>query len=210
LKQLLSLFLAVFIFSFSSFAQQQKLVQLSGLVLTSDSLMGIPFATVLIKGTGRGTITDYQGFFSLVAPKGDKIEFSCLGHKKMTVYIPDTLSKDKYSVIQLMTRDTFFLPETQIFPWPSKEQFKQAFLSLNVPDDDYERAKRNLERERLKELGQAMPMDANENVDYFFRKESYKYYYYGQVPPMNIFNPLAWAKFIEAWKNGDFKRKDKQ
>ena len=209
MKQFFSILFTFLLFSSFS-TQAQKLVQLSGLVLTSDSLMGIPFATVLIKGTGRGTVTDYQGFFSLVAAKGDKIEFSCVGHKSKVIEIPDSLTKEKYSIVQLMTRDTIFLPETQIFPWPSKEQFKQAFLSLNVPDDDYERAKRNLERERLKELGQAMPMDANENVDYFFRKESYKYYYYGQVPPMNIFNPLAWAKFIEAWKNGDFKRKDKQ
>jgi hypothetical protein len=209
LKHFISTALVILLFQGFSFGQQ-RLVQLSGLVLTSDSLMGIPFATVLIKGTGRGTITDYQGFFSLVANKGDVIEFSCVGHKSQTVYIPDTLSKEKYSVIQLLTRDTIYLPETQIFPWPSKEQFKQAFLSLQVPDDDYERAKRNLERERLKELGQAMPMDANENIDYFFRKESYKYYYYGQIPPMNIFNPLAWAKFIEAWKNGDFKRQNKK
>jgi hypothetical protein len=200
----------VLFFSFSSFAQQQQLIQFSGLVLTSDSLMGIPYATVLIKGTGRGTVTDYQGFFSLVAGKGDVIEFSCIGHRSSTIVIPDSLTKDKYSVIQLLTRDTIFLPETQIFPWPTKEQFKQAFMSLNIPDDDYERAKRNLERERLKELGLSMKMDANENIDYMFRRESYKYYYYGQVPPMNIFNPIAWAKFIEAWKKGEFKRQDKK
>jgi len=23
-----------------------------------------------------------------------------------------------------------------------------------------------------------------------------------------ILNPFAWAKFIQAWRNGDFKRKD--
>ena len=55
-----------------------------------------------------------------------------------------------------------------------------------------------------------MKLDANESADMYFRNESYKYYYYVQVPPMNIFNPLAWAKFIEAWKNGDFKRKEKK
>jgi hypothetical protein len=189
---------------------QPQLIQFSGLVLTSDSLMGIPYATILIKGTGRGTVTDYQGFFSLVAAKGDVIEFSCVGYRPSSVLIPDTLTDNKYSVIQLLTRDTIYLPETQIYPWPTKEQFKQAFLSLDIPDDDLERAKRNLERERLKELGMSMKMDANENIDYLFRRESYKYYYYGQVPPMNIFNPIAWAKFIEAWKRGEFKRQDKK
>lgn len=186
----------------------QKVLQLSGLVLTSDSLMGLPYATVLIKGTGRGTVTDYQGFFSLVVAKGDTIEFSCVGHRTNSFIVPDTLSLDRYSVIELLTRDTVYLPETQIFPWPTKEQFKQAFLSINIPEDDYERAKRNLDRDRMKEIGMSMKMDGKENADFYFRNESYKYYYYGQVPPMNIFNPLAWAKFIEAWKNGEFKRKE--
>jgi hypothetical protein len=208
LKYIFSLLPAILISV--ALSAQPQLIQFSGLVLTSDSLMGIPYATILIKGTGRGTVTDYQGFFSLVAAKGDVIEFSCVGYRPSSVLIPDTLTDNKYSVIQLLTRDTIYLPETQIYPWPTKEQFKQAFLSLDIPDDDLERAKRNLERERLKELGMSMKMDANENIDYLFRRESYKYYYYGQVPPMNIFNPIAWAKFIEAWKRGEFKRQDKK
>ena len=204
-KLFFQLFTAIIL---SANVSAQKVLQLSGLVLTSDSLMGLPYATVLIKGTGRGTVTDYQGFFSMVVAKGDVIEFSSIGHRTNSFIVPDTLWLDRYSVIELLTRDTFYLPETQIFPWPTKDQFKQAFLSINIPDDDYERAKRNLDRERMKELGMAMKMDGKENADYYFRNESYKYYYYGQVPPMNIFNPLAWAKFIEAWKNGDFKRKE--
>lgn len=204
------LVLLLFFFTSSLLSQQQKLIQFSGLVLTSDSLMGIPYATVLIKGTNRGTVTDYQGFFSLVAAKNDIVEFSCLGFQPAQVVIPDTLINDKYSVVQLLTRDTIYLPETQIFPWPTKEQFRQAFMTLNIPADDLERARRNLERERMRELGLSMKMDADENIDYLFRRDSYRYYYYGQVPPMNIFNPIAWAKFIDAWKRGDFKRQQKK
>jgi len=37
-----------------------------------------------------------------------------------------------------------------------------------------------------------------ENMSYFTAEEV----------PQNIFNPIAWAEFIEAWKRGDFKRKD--
>jgi hypothetical protein len=35
------------------------------------------------------------------------------------------------------------------------------------------------------------------------------YYAGGQIPPMNILNPFAWAQFFEAWKRGDFKRKSR-
>ncbi|GIV35139.1 MAG: hypothetical protein KatS3mg031_2674 [Chitinophagales bacterium] len=191
------------------FAQkdEDRLIQLSGLVLTSDSLIGIPYATIIIKHEGRGTLSNYDGFFSLVVLPGDSVKFSAVGFRPEIIAIPDTFSRKKYSVIQLLTQDTIYLPETIIYPWPTKEEFRKAFLSLNIPDDDLERARKNLERERLKEIGSVMAMDANEATDYYFRTEAQKFYYAGQMPPQNIFNPFAWAQFIEAWKRGDFRRK---
>jgi len=32
-------------------------------------------------------------------------------------------------------------------------------------------------------------------------------YWAGQLPPVSITNPLAWAQFFKALKDGDFKRK---
>lgn len=192
----------------TAFSQKtDKLVQLSGLILTSDSLMGIPYATVIIKHEARGTFSNYQGFFSLVAALGDSVRFTAVGYRDEVIVIPDTLSKGKYSIIQLLSQDTIYLPETVIYPWPTKEEFKQAFLTMNVPDDDLERARRNLEREKLKEVGETMQMDAKETTDYYYRAEATKFSYTGQLPPQNFFNPFAWAKFIEAWKRGDFKKK---
>ena len=205
------LFVLIFVFISSLiFAQepdQEKLIQLSGIVMTSDSLQAIPYTNIYHKGSGRGTVSNYKGFFSLVVQKGDTIVFSNIGFKKSLYVVPLDLSENKYSVIQLLTRDTINLAETIIYPWPTPEQFREAFLTLNIPDDDLERAKKNLERERMKEMSLAMGNDANEALDAYMRTESSKYYYYGQTPPMNIFNPFAWAKFIEAWKRGDYKKK---
>ncbi len=182
-------------------------MQLSGLVLTSDSLVGIPYATVIIKNERRGTMTNYQGFFSLVTMVGDTVQITAIGFKTEKFVVPDTLTKPRYSFVQLLTDTIFDLPETLIFPWPTKEEFRKAFLSLNIPDDDLARAKRNLEREKLKELGEILPYDGAETSSAFLRQEAQKFYYSGQLPPQNIFNPIAWAQFIEAWKRGDFKRK---
>ncbi len=184
-----------------------RFVQFSGVVMSSDSLRAIPYVNVIIKNVHRGTTSNYQGFFSFVSVKGDTILFSSMGYKEQEFVIPDTLAGDKYSVIQLMTRDTIYLPETIIYPWPTPEQFKEAFLSLTIPDDDLERAKKNLERERLKELGLAIGMDGDENSDYYLRQEAAKFYYAGQYPPLYIFDPLRWQEFFNAWSRGDFKRK---
>jgi hypothetical protein len=52
-----------------------------------------------------------------------------------------------------------------------------------------------------------LPSDGREAVNYQLRQQANKYYYAGQIPPMNILNPAAWADFIKSWKRGDYKRK---
>jgi hypothetical protein len=176
-------------------------------VLTSDSLIGVPYTTVIVKGTGRGTISNGQGFFSIVAEHGDELIFTSIGFVDGRYKISDTLASTRYSIVQLMTPDTIFLPETMVFPWPTKEQFREAFLSLNIPVGDIEIAKRNLEKQRLMELGETLAYDPSEVASLYLRSEATKFYYAGQAPPMNIFNPIAWSKFVQAWRNGDFKKK---
>lgn len=199
----------MFFFTFASFAQNdKKVVQFSGYVLTPDSLIGIPFVTIKVKNTNKGTISDPQGFFSFVGEAGDTVSFSSIGFKKSIYIIPNDLQSNKYSVVKLMAQDEVYIDTVTIYPWPSKDMFRQAFLSLQLEQSDVERAMKNLEREYLKEMGAAMPMDANENADNYLRAQAQKYYYAGgQVPPQNIFNVFAWAQFIEAWRRGDFKKK---
>lgn len=185
----------------------EPLVQFSGLVMTSDSLMAIPYASVYVQSSGIGTIANSRGFFTLVVHPGDTIIFSSVGFQKESYAVPADLTDQRYSVIQLMTRDTINLAETVVYPWPSKEQFREAFLSLQVPDDQLETARKNLEREKLKEMGEQLPTDANESLDQYARYQADRMYYYGQTPPMNIFSPLAWGQFIKAWKDGEFRKK---
>lgn len=183
------------------------LLQFSGVLLTRDSLEAIPFANILIKGTKRGTVSDYFGYYSFVAERGDTIQFSYLGFKDAYFVIPDSLDSKNYSLIQMMDGDTITLQEAVIYPWPTKEQFREAFLDLRLPEDDKQRAERNLARAEMKERMEYMGMDGSENFTYAMQQHGAQLYYAGQLPPNNLLNPLAWAKFIKAWKDGDFKRK---
>jgi len=189
-------------------AQHRNPVQFSGVVVTSDSLKPIPYTNIIIKNTSRGTTADFNGFFSFVALEGDELIFSAIGFKKAYFKIPDTLTKDRYSLIQALTNDTIMLSETVIHPWPSKEQFKQAFITLRVPDDDYEIAMKNLAMEDLKFMIREFKMDGSMNYRNYIEQQVNRIYYAGQLPPNNLLNPFAWAQFIKAWQNGDFKRKD--
>lgn len=188
--------------------KDHDLVQFSGLVVTGDSLIPVPFTNILIKNRRRGTSSDYHGFFSFVAHKGDTILFSAMGFKNSKYVIPDTITTRRYSMVQMMSSDTILLTETVIYPWPSREQFREAFIKTRPPDDDLVVAQRNLERLEMRDRARAMPMDGGQNYRQFMQQQTDRLYYYGQSPPISIFNPFAWAKFFDAWKNGDFRKKD--
>ncbi len=184
---------------------KDSVVQFYGVVMTADSLQGIPSVTIAVKGQHRGTFTNEQGVFSIVVMKGDQIEFSSIGYKPVLVDIPKTLEGNQWSLIQLLATDTQYLPATIIRPRPTREQFDRDFVNTKVPDDQIEIARQNNDAVKRRILSRGMPADAREAANYYLKNNAQKYSYTGQNPPQNIFNPLAWADFIQAWKRGDFK-----
>lgn len=203
----LFLLIPVFISSLCLTAQvnERKVIQFTGIVMTSDSLIGIPFVNIFEKHSMRGTSTNLRGFFSFVAQEGDTILFSAVGFMDDSYVIPFGLKDDRYSIIQLLTSDTVYLAETIIYPWPTPRDFRKAFLAYDVPDTYLDIARKNLERERLKEMGLELSYDADANQDYYTKQIGRELYYAGQNPPLTIFNVFNWIEFFRAWKRGDFK-----
>src|SRR5258708_26906725 len=102
---------------------RDSVVQLYGIVMTADSLVGIPAVSICVRGQNRCTITNDQGVFSIVVLKGDVVEFSHVSYKPKVVTIPRNLEGSQYSIVQLMVNDTVYLPMTIIKPKPTPEQF---------------------------------------------------------------------------------------
>ena len=194
--------------AFAQTIASRSLIQFSGVVVSSDSLQPMPYTSVIIRHANRGTITDFYGFYSFVAMKGDTIDFNYIGFKPATYTISDTLKDNRYSLIQILSRDTIQLKESFIYPWPSKEEFKRAFLELKLSEDDMKRAQRNLELAKIKEVRNNVPYDAGMNYQHVMQEQQSRLYSSGQYPTTNLMNPLAWAAFIKAWQDGSFKRKD--
>ena len=186
---------------------RDSVVQLYGVIMTADSLVGIPAVSVVVKGQNRGTITNNQGVFSIVVLKGDEVEFTHVTYKSKTIQIPRNIEGNQYSIVQLMVVDTVYLPATIIRPRPTPDQFARDFVNTKVPDDNIEIARRNTDAAKRRVLLQTTPGDGGEATRMQFNKIANRAVYQGQTPPMNIFNPAAWADFIQAWKRGDFKNK---
>jgi len=191
---------------FESF--KDSVVQLYGVVMTADSLRGLPSVTVKLRNQNRGTYTNEQGVFSLVVLKGDIIEFTSVGFKPKIVTIPTNLEGNAFSIIQLMVVDTVYLPATIIKARPRREQFERDFVNADVPADKIEVARQNTLTAQSRILQQSLPRDGGENSRNVQRQYAQMQSYNGQYRPQNIFNPIAWNEFIQAWKRGDFKKKN--
>ena len=186
---------------------KDSVVQLYGVVMTADSLKGVPAASIVVKGQNRGTISNNDGVFSIVVLKGDNIEFSSIGYKPVTVNISKDLKGTQHSLIQLMVTDTIYLPATIIRPRLTRQQFERDFVNNPVPDDEIATAQRNTNAATRRFLAATLTTDGREASNQYLRQYSNKLSYAGQIAPQNIFNPFAWNEFIKAWKRGDYKRK---
>ncbi len=202
-------FLYIFLIAFSSACSSlvaqnsKKVIQLTGIIITKDSLHPVAYAHILVKRTSRETLTDFSGYFSLVVTLGDTLGFYCDGYKSEMYILADTLSQSSYSLIQTMERVSKIEPII-ISRWPTYEQFKYAFENMKVPEGDMENAKKNLNR---MQVDNSVEYRADASLNYKWQQDQYKsrLYYAGQLPPNNLLNPIAWAQFIKAWRNGDLK-----
>jgi hypothetical protein len=210
-KTILYFLFFVFVFPVVVKAQfetyRDSVIQLYGVVMSADSLRALPSVSIVVKGRNQGTLTNEQGVFSIVVLKGDKIEFTSVGYKPKLVSIPKNLDGNQQSMIQLMVEDTVYLPATIIKKYPTREEFERDFVNSKIPDDQQEIARQNLSETNRRAPMALYPRDGREASNYYLKQNAQKYYSAGQLPPQNIFNPLAWAEFIKSWKRGDFKSK---
>lgn len=191
-------------------AQNKDLIQFSGQVIMEDggTIVSLPYVNVFIKEQPyRGDYTNKNGFFSIVAREGETVVFSGIGLETAEYTIPDTLTRDRYSIVQLMSATIYELPKTVIYPWPSREHFKIEFLAMDVTNELQHKAEENLKAETLEDVRNALPPDGIETAGIYLRQQAEERYAIGQFKPMRILSPLAWAKFFKALKEGKFSSK---
>lgn len=184
---------------------QTEVVQVSGLVVTGDSLMPLPFTTVYRVRDSRGTMTDPQGFFSIPILEGDTLRFSSTGYITREVVVPSGGERNRISLVQPMSRDTVIINNAYIYPWPSRDAFKKEFMALGLDEDTYSVGQQALDPfdiyDRLIDVG----LDGQANASEELRQMSFDYSHKGGMPTTNLLNPVAWAQFINALKRGDLR-----
>lgn len=206
------LFLSFLLFIISAKVNAQKdkrlekdeLVQLTGR-LTNELLQPLPFAHILVLNNYRGTITDKGGKFSFVTQVGDSIMFSTLGFKRTIFIVPDTLEKPFMTLDLVLDADTFMIAEVEVYPWKTYEEFKQAFINLDLPDDDMDNARKNIALLKTQIIMDETP-NASANFKHIYEQQYRNSYTQGAYPTYQVFNAFAWAEFFKALKRGDYNK----
>jgi hypothetical protein len=110
-------------------------VQLSGVVVTADSSAGLAGIAVYVPGTNRGTVSKQDGFFTLPVLAGDSVVFQALGFEKQYLIVPKTNTSEKYTTSIRLKQFARQLPEVQVMPWATQQDFKMAVKNLDLPDE---------------------------------------------------------------------------
>ncbi len=104
-----AIFVAVLAFLCTSFLQAQT-QQITGTVTSSEDGLGVPGASIVVKGTTFGTITDFDGNYTLDAPEDAvALIFSFVGMKTQDIPIDGRTTIDV-----VLTPDVFGLDEVVV------------------------------------------------------------------------------------------------
>lgn len=188
-------------------AQERKVIQLSGIILNSDSTDAIAGVNIYVPTKGRGTSSNRFGYFSLPVAEGDSIIFSFIGLKRQTFKVPEDVDQDKLSLILTMMEDAFTLGEVEVMPYPTEEEFKNAVLAMNV-ENELPLDRGNLSPQLLLRWAEEMPASGNENFRGFQNQQMMQTQDRYGPRSFPLLNPFAWANFIKSIKNGDLKSRD--
>jgi hypothetical protein len=117
--------------------EKQKLIRITGHVVTIEDSSKVAFVNVLNITHPSGTICDLDGKFILLCHFGDTLQFSAVGYEK-TYYTTDRLdpSINEHSVTIRLLTAIYMLPSVNVMPFSSSEGLKRVFQSTPLNEKD--------------------------------------------------------------------------
>lgn len=203
--------LAFSLLSFSAFSQgQDKTVLFQGRVVASSNAEFLPLAYIFNPQAGRGALTDNFGQADMYVFPGDSLVISYIGYQKKYYIVPKD-TELVHQVVIPMEEMTTMLREVKVFRHSSEDEFKQAFLAMELRDaKQRDNARENLEQSKLNVYALQAGMGTSSNFrnfsDMMISSQANKNFF--SSPMLALTNPFAWMSFIQSVKNGDLKRKD--
>lgn len=166
-------------------------ILLTGVVLDSETREAMPYVNIQVANTLYGTASGTNGQFSIFISPGDTLLFSFVGYVEASFIMPLELNTQNYSLIQLMRQKATVLEEIVVFPWPTLDNFKQAFLDVE-PNPEMDDLIREVQASTILEVRE------NQLTEYQADQRRYQRLYeiHQIFPPNNFLNPVRWNQFL--------------
>jgi len=108
-------------------------IYLSGVVFDADSVNTLPYAHVILNNRPVGT-TNADGQFLIHISRKDTVQISYMGFKDFQYIFPEKTYRDEFFIRIPLSRDSILLQTIDIYPWPKRGAFRQAFLDAANAD----------------------------------------------------------------------------
>lgn len=120
----------IFLCCLSSKAQN-KYFPIKGSIISADSLTPIPNAHILSMLSYYGTISDINGYFSMLTRETDSLRISSIGFLTQYIYLKhDSIDANNFNIV--MQRDTVILEEIEVFPYLNYQTVKEIISKIPV------------------------------------------------------------------------------
>ena len=133
------LLLAFLLIASATFAQQSpedSQIRVSGHIIDQQD-QPVPFATVSIGQSGRGVVSDDEGFFFINFPVSDTLILSTVAHQTQYLYFGDTATTDNYDLKIRLNEEAYELESVTVFAFKDEYAFKKAILEMDdLPEEN--------------------------------------------------------------------------
>ena len=128
----------------------EEKVKVAGKVVEEKNGLPVLGASIIVRGTTNGTLTDVDGNFSIVANEGDVLLFSFVGSQTQSVIVPKGGAK---SMVVSMKDDVQNLDEVMVIGYAAYEDEVVEAKSIKLPTEE----KREDEEQVIFQVVEEMP-----------------------------------------------------
>ncbi len=128
--------LVILLITKSANAQQPLIIK--GYITEKDTVTAVPFAYVVNKKVGTGTVTSDKGYFEISAKESDTLLFSCIGFVARKICVKDILSLPSYAAKKsiILFPQTYALKQVVIQPGTlskNEKSYYERFINTPPP-----------------------------------------------------------------------------
>jgi hypothetical protein len=179
--------------------RDQRIYQLSGLVVSKGSNEPIPFVKIQINKSRRGTVCNQDGFYSIPVVDSDTLYFSSIGFQTSVFAVGEYLKAYKGDAnsayiyaIHYMREDSIVLPSVMIFPYNTAHELRTALIETKVPEMiESVNARDNLNPEVMDRVMSTLTVDEGERIMTARQLYYNQYLRKNVMPTMPLFDPIA-------------------